>query len=308
MFCIFHAPGGPVAEPGSGLPGVRISLPPAMGASSDGVRISTFRQDGWLDPADGAALVRVDHGPAQVLVTVYQAQTATADTAPRLQVLRLTHDTASQARPGPLGMAAGGTGRPLTSATAGIVAHVQRTGDVAGEFGTWVGTTGSGSWIEGFVLNPPDGLGPDDLEYQAVLGRGWLSPWIDGGKFCGSRGMALPLLGLNVRLKGDSGKTYECNYHATFVDGSKVGPVPAGEPCQADSLAALEAFQIVLRKRGSAAASAPHGPAPGSPAVAAAKPRPALGRAQPAASSGKPTSTKEAARSKPKRAASRASR
>ena len=50
------------------------------------------------------------------------------------------------------------------------------------------------------------GIAPEDIEYQAVLGRNWLSPWVEGGKFCGSRGMALPLLGLKVRLKGAAAK------------------------------------------------------------------------------------------------------
>ncbi len=94
-----------------------------------------------------------------------------------------------------------------------------------------------------------DGLKAGDIEYQAVLGRGWLSPWIEGGKFCGSRGMALPLLGLKVRLKGNAAKTHECTYSATFVDGSSVGPVPGGETCEAETLAALEAFHLVIRRR-----------------------------------------------------------
>ena len=86
------------------------------------------------------------------------------------------------------------------------MAHVQRTGDMPGKIGEWVGTRGSRQWIEGFSLTPRDGIKPADIEYQAVLGRGWLSPWIEGGKFCGSRGMALPLLGLKVRLKGARGE------------------------------------------------------------------------------------------------------
>ena len=131
---------------------------------------------------------------------------------------------------------------------ADVVAHVQRTGDVPGKIGEWVGTRGSRQWIEGFSLAPRDGIKPTDVEYQAVLGRGWLSPWIEGGKFCGSRGMALPLLGLKVRLKGAAAKTHECSYSASFVDGSAVGPVPAGETCEAESLAALEAFQMVIRR------------------------------------------------------------
>ena len=285
IFCIFHAPGGAMTNDGSGLPGVRISLPPALAGQAEGVRVSTFRPDGWLDFFDGAALVRVERGPAQILVTVYQSQTAAPETAPRLQVLRLTPDGAPTARPAE---AAAGVAAPQAATTpagrADVVAHVQRTGDMGGEFGAWVGTKGSGSWIEGFAISPPEGLGPQDLEYQAVLGRGWLSPWIDGGKFCGSRGMALPLLGMNVRLKGDAAKTHECSYFATFVDGTSVGPVPGGEPCQADSLAALESFQIVLRPRGIAAArpavtARPAAAKPAAPApVIATAPRPVVAK------------------------------
>jgi hypothetical protein len=276
IFCIFHAPGGTMTDDGSGLPGVRISLPPALAGRAEGVRISTFRPDGWLDFFDGAALVRVERGPAQVLVTVYQSQTAAPETAPRLQVLRLTPDGAPAGRP--VDAAAMPQARATPAGRVDVVAHVQRTGDMGGEFGAWVGTRGSGSWIEGFAINPPEGLGPQDMEYQAVLGRGWLSPWIEGGKFCGSRGMALPLLGMNVRLKGDAAKTHECSYFATFVDGSGVGPVPGGEPCQADSLAALESFQIVLRPRGMAVAARPAAGAARSAAPVPFAPRPAVAK------------------------------
>ena len=131
-----------------------------------------------------------------------------------------------------------------------MTVHVQRTGDLAAKIGEWAGARGSRQWIEGFSLTPHDGISVADIEYQAVLGRGWLSPWIEGGKFCGSRGMALPLLGLKVRLKGNAAKTHECSYSATFVDGSSVGPISGGETCEAESLAALEAFQLVIRRRG----------------------------------------------------------
>jgi hypothetical protein len=313
MFCIFHAPGGVVTGDGSGLPGVRISLPPSPSGLPDGVKVSTFRPDGWLDFADGAALVRVDQGPAQILVTVYQSLAATADTAPRLQVLRLTQDGSAppQAVAAPRAPAAGG-GVPI-STSADIVAHVQRTGDVAGQFGAWTGTRGSKSWVEGFAITPPADVAPQDLEYQAVLGRGWLSPWIEGGKFCGSRGMALPLLGLNVRLRGDAARTHECSYFASFVDGSSVGPVPAGEACQADSLAALEAFQIVLRRRSAAAGGGGSAPKSavgrvGAQRSAARKPTVGLPTAPesttrriPAANPGPETAKRRAARATPKR-------
>jgi len=252
VFCIFQPPGSPHAGP-SGLPGVRISLPPNPPQHPDSVTISTFREDGWLNGGDGAALVRVADGPAQVLVTVYQAPGAPAEAAPRLQVLRLGPEPGQMPAPPP---------RPNGLAEqmlkdAEIVAHVQRTGDVGAVLGEWTGVQGSRLWIEGFGLNPRSEITAEQIEYQAVLGRGWLSPWIEGGRFCGSRGMALPLLGLRVRLKNGAAETHEVTVSATFVDGSAAGPVGADEACEAESLAALEAFQLSVRPKSDGGASGP---------------------------------------------------
>jgi hypothetical protein len=251
LFCVFQAPGTPSANERSGLPGVRISLPPGPAGRPEAVSISTFRNDGWLNGQDAAALIRVAKAPAQVLVTVYQAPTALPESAPRLQVMRLGAEHGADAR---AAVPMGATGpQGVAPEHADVITHIQRAGDVPGRVGEWAGTRGSGLWIEGFSLAPRDAIKPSDIEYQAVLGRGWLSPWIEGGKFCGSRGMALPLLGLKLRLKGAAAKAYDCSYSASFVDGSAVGPVRAGETCEAESLAALEAFQVVLRRRGAAA-------------------------------------------------------
>ena len=118
--------------------------------------------------------------------------------------------------------------------------------------GDWIGEPGSQRWIEGFAVAPRREVQIADIEYQAVLGRGWLSPWAEGGQYCGSRGMALPILGLRARLRGAAASTHVLEISATFTDGSKVGPVGGGEPCEADSLAPLEAFQLTLRSVGEA--------------------------------------------------------
>lgn len=272
LFCVFETPGAVNGHDASGLPGVRISLPPRPKDRPDRVSISTFRPDGWL--SGGAALVRVAEGPAQVLVTVYQSPQQGPESAPRLQVLKLSGDSATPAQ------AAAGAGKPATTARKDgspsgvvkepeVVAHVQRTGDIGAKVGDWVGKRGSGLWIEGFGIAPKNGVPAEDIEYQAVLGRDWLSPWVEGGKFCGSRGMALPLLGIKVRLKGATAKDYDCRYSATFTDGSSIGPVNVGEPCEAESLAALEAFQIELHPRGTGAAKHRKAPAKGRTAARA---------------------------------------
>jgi len=246
VFCIFHMPGGQAPDPRTGLPGVRLSLPPAP-SQLGRVRISTFHDDGWIGGAEGAALVRVEGGAAQVLVTVYQASDG-AQEAPRLQVMRLTEDPhagRSGAPPvPPPAVSAQAPGRP-----AEIVAHVHGRGDLGGRLGEWVGERGSKRWIEGFAIAPPAGLEEGDIEYQAVLGRDWLSPWAEGGQFCGSRGMSLPILGLRARLRGRAAETREIALAATFVDGSSAGPVEGGQGCQAESFAPLEAFRIEMRAR-----------------------------------------------------------
>jgi hypothetical protein len=133
--------------------------------------------------------------------------------------------------------------------------------------GEWLGEKGGKRWIEGFAVAPSRDIAPADLEYQAVLGRGWLSPWVEGGQFCGSRGMALPVLGLRLRLRGAAAEAFVCRYSASFVDGSEIGPVQAGEACEAESLAAMEAFHVEIIPRAAAAEKAAGATSPCSPGM-----------------------------------------
>ena len=282
LFCILSTPvpGGDISQ---GLPGVRLSLPPGPAGRPDAVTIRGFADDGWLSATGDAALVRVTSPTAQLMVTIYQAKDAVGG-APNIQVMRLGEgDVAAppamaQAAPAPAEPAPATVPRTAMD----LVAHVQGAGDVGCMLGEWMGAKGSKTWIEGFVIAPTKEVLPADVEYQAVLGRGWLSPWAEGGQFCGSRGMALPVLGLRMRLRGAAAETHECFYSASFVDGSAVGPVPGGEACESESLAPLESFQIIIQRRGQAV--------PQVEAKAAAKPTPkAVKSAKPAA---KPTPTK----------------
>ena len=293
-FCIFHAPGSPTGSGNiQGLPGVRISLPPGAMENPDAISISTFRADGWLAGPDAAALIRVSSGPAQVLVTVYQAPGQGPESAPRLQVLRLSPEPKQEAAAPRI------SNIPVSEGTHEVLVHMQGSGDVPGRLGEWAGVRGSRGWIEGFSILPPAPLKPEDIEYQAVLGRGWLSPWVHGGQFCGSRGMALPLLGLRLRLKGEAAEQYSCEYSASFVDGETTGPLPAGEACEAESLSPLEAFQIVLTPRKAAKAPAPAAPKPIAAAKPATKAKPAPAAVKTPKKEAVTTAAKPAAKAKP---------
>ncbi len=206
---------------------------------------------GW-PPAATRRWCASANGPAQVLVTIYQITRRARGAAPNLQVMRLLEACGTARRPS-RGPARGRPDRPAPLARGPaimeMVAHIQERGDVGAMLGDWLGERGSKRWIEGFGLSPTHTIAPKEIEYQAVLGQGWLSPWVEGGQFCGSRAMALPLLGLRVRLRGAAAETHDVGYAATFIDGSAIGPVMNGEACEADSLAAMEAFQIVIRPR-----------------------------------------------------------
>ncbi len=247
LFCFVNEL-NPGAAVHNGMPGVRISPPPIGGQN---VEISGFRSDGWLSAEGDAVLVRIKNQPAQVLVTIYQFANM-PDASPKLQVRQLLNG-AHMAANAPQPPAAANNQAPAPSATAetaDFMAHIQSRGDVGSKFGEWLGEKGSQNWIEGFAINVPDGIVASDLSYQGVLGRGWLSPWVEAGEYCGSRGMALPLLGLRIRLSGEAAEKYEVSYSASFIGGASSGPVGNDETCEAETLAPLEAFQIVLTPRG----------------------------------------------------------
>lgn len=304
LFCVFNSPGAPPPDAATGLPGVRLSPAPASVGTNGTVDISGFNAGGWLGGGNGAALVRVTGGAAPVLVTIYQDPSGKQD-APKLQVIRLGEAGAEgPAVPARLADPAPDHKEPpLQGKDIEVAAHVYGRGDVAGRLGRWMGERGSKRWIEGFGLMPSNGVAASDIEYQAILGRNWQSPWSEGGQFCGSRGMSLPILGLRIRLRGAAAKTHKLSVSASFVDGSEVGPVSDGEVCEAPSLSPLEAFQVTLEPL----KPAQNALASDSPAKLAA-PKRGQGRVTASASSAQTSRQKALNAPKPKNGAAKPSR
>lgn len=249
LYCILHAPGQKEAGE-TGLPGVRISRAPS--STPKDIEISTFSPDGWLGAAHNAALVRASRDHAGVIVTTYQDPGSPYE-GPRLQVMRLfsgaDYDGQHQ------GMASATVPRQedrhdfseVGNTLKEVSAHIQREGDVIRPVGVWMGRPGSGLWIEGFSVSPECHIQAGDIEYQAVLGKGWLSPWSDGGQFCGSRGMSLPILGMCIRLKEKVSKDWKLRLTGCFTDGTKIGPLEGTEiMLESETLAPLEAFQLEI--------------------------------------------------------------
>ncbi len=278
------------------LPCVRLEpLPASAGAGQ--AFVSGAAEGGWL--AGGAtAFVLVAGGRTRVMLTVYKAAGGMASPELRVRPLgtaaglaeaqgaaagapgRTAPGTAARetAPPPAAAMPAAGPApvadaapkpapappRPSPAAGTGVVllAHVQGVGDLFADAQGWAGRAGSGAPLEGFSVTA-EGVAAEEIEYQAILGDQWNTPWTRGGGFCGSRGMALPILGFRVRLVAAAAERLDCRYWGAFVGRGEVGPLGDGAACQAGP-AFLEALRIVVTPR------APAAPGEAPPAAAAA--------------------------------------
>ncbi len=234
-------------DSGLTLPCVRLEPVPAAPTAPGRAFVSVMAEAGWLSQGGQPSFVRVVGGRAGVMLTIYKAGSDMASPELRIRLL-------------PEGVAAGGRApspreeeRPAAPRTPGPafgqLVHVQGMGDLRVSGGEWAGRAGSGLPLEGFALTLGDGQSAPDpeltVEYQAILGDQWNTPWMRGGQFCGSRGMSLPLLGVRIRLGGAAAARHTCRYWGSFVGAPSIGPHRDGEACTAGG-AFMEALRVEI--------------------------------------------------------------
>src|SRR5205807_10588964 len=114
----------------------------------------------------------------------------------------------------------------------------------------WIGRLGDGMSIEAFSVVPLDRIAASDIEYKALTGAGFESPWLSNGEVCGTRGMGIPLVGFAVRPKPDAATLgYDCVYRGYFRSGATSGPVSNGELCRSETADdPLEASSFALSR------------------------------------------------------------
>jgi hypothetical protein len=81
---------------------------------------------------------------------------------------------------------------------------------------------------------------------------------------CGTKGMAVPLVGFAVRLNANIATAgYDCEYSGYFQSGVTVGPLRNGAPCRSTvANDPLEGIQVRLIKRPSVTADLAQGSVP----------------------------------------------
>jgi GT2 family glycosyltransferase len=158
-----------------------------------------------------------------------------------------------------------------------IGAHIRTRGDMIFRQVPWAGRIATGMWIESFMVRPLELFQPGDIEYKGLTGSGFETPWLSDGIMCGTKGLAVPLVGFAIRLKRSrEAPAYDCEYSGYFKSGVTVGPLKNGNPCRSTVASdPLEGIQVFIRKRVSAAQAV----ATSAPAGARAKGKgPSFGR------------------------------
>jgi hypothetical protein len=142
--------------------------------------------------------------------------------------------------------AAGALGLPIQ-----IGAHIRARGDMNFADAPWAGRVAPGLWIESFSLRPLERFGAQDIEYKGLTGSGFETPWLSDGNMCGTKGMAVALVGFAVRLKpSPDAAAYDCEYSGYFQSGLTVGPLRNGAPCRSTvANDPLEGIQVRIVKR-----------------------------------------------------------
>jgi hypothetical protein len=240
----------------AGLPWAKLEAPP--GAKPGQSAIVVQGENGWFSRTGDSALVQVRGERAPLLLTIYQV--SGRDASPEFTVQRLDvqpaaalqNTSAIAVTPAAQSLkvpprTAASPGPQTATIAAGLVAGLAHAEgrDVAIGADGWIGVPTGRAPLEGFALTlaGPPGVG---VEYSATLGPDWSTPWARDGEFCGSRGLALPILGLTARLVGPNAEQLDLRYLVRFLGGQEVGPMPAGDLCAAPDGAPIEAFRFVI--------------------------------------------------------------
>lgn len=114
-----------------------------------------------------------------------------------------------------------GTAVPTEPSTSDfrVLGHVAGRGDVFGSSNEWIGGPAAPSRIEGLAIEWPNK--PRDLTFRYAVTAGRLDAVsntpVDVGTFVGTRGRALPLVGVALDLSGAEASRYELVAEALFL-------------------------------------------------------------------------------------------
>jgi len=160
----------------------------------------------------GGCLVVRAVGPARLDVEVNSLDPS-GSVAAKLELLQLTSDPAEVRK------LSSPSGPPDLSAFR-LLGHVAGVGDVTVGAMEWIAGPKAPARIEGFSIDWPDMPGNIGLRYLAKMGgpRPETSAFVEAGQYVGTRGRALPLVGVTLELTGTGAIRYNLVSDAIFLD------------------------------------------------------------------------------------------
>jgi GT2 family glycosyltransferase len=256
LFSVKHSRSTPVSGGGLSVPAMHVGLGPGIRSEQVEIMAGAATHGGWLIAAADLLVVKVNDGGATLIVTSVRAPggdvlsikverldtRADASAALRKDAVGAKH----VAEPSVFGSAATDATLPIK-----VGAHIRTRGDMIFADVPWAGRVAPGLWIESFYLQPLEHLAENDIEYKALTGSGFETPWVSDAEMCGTKGMAVPLLGFALRLKPSAATApYDCEYSGYFQSGATVGPLLNGAPCRSTvANDPLEGIQVRLLRR-----------------------------------------------------------
>lgn len=255
LFSVMDAAAGAASKDGLKLPALHVGVGP--GVRSDQVEFiaGPSTHGAWLFNKGDLLVTRINGTGATLIVNSLRGP---GGEALSIKVERLgSRAEAAPAAPVATSappIAAGDAALPMH-----ISAHIRTRGDMSFTNMPWAGRVAAGLWIESFSVRPLERFAAKDIEYKGLTSSGFETPWLSDEKMCGTKGMAVPLVGFAVRLKPSAASAaYDCEYSGYFQSGATVGPLRNGAPCRsAVANDPLEGLQIRLLKRLAAGPPAP---------------------------------------------------
>ena len=101
-----------------------------------------------------------------------------------------------------------------------LLGHVAMLGDVTVEAGKWIGGPTAPSRIEGIAIFWPEKSPEFNVRYAVTVGTKApiVGQFVEIGTFAGTKGRALPLVGINLEISGRAANSYELVADAVFWD------------------------------------------------------------------------------------------
>jgi hypothetical protein len=270
------------------LPALHVGVGPGAPTGQVEFMLGPETRDGWLAEPQDQLVVKVTEPSAALFLT----SVVSPGMIPlEIAIQRLDRpDTDITAAPNQtvIKRSTRKTPPPLTtreSVRLKVTPHIRIRGDMGFGESQWAGLVGEQLWVESFTVLPLDTLAPELIEYKGITATGVETPWVSGGGSCGTRGIAVPLVGFAVRIKSEAIRSqFTCEYGAILMSGSVIGPVLDGESCRSeDTSDAIEALWITISKVDGAAITIDSGKAALQAPTEAAEPFEAKDKPEPVA-------------------------